>query len=84
MSASMPSTPSALLLCVRLGLCFAAVGAGIALARYTDIARHDLTRRATERNERNEQVAYDRLRASVRYTGSPSATARASRLLRAP
>lgn len=65
-------------LLARLALCFLALAAGTALARYTDIARHDLTKLTPL------SASYARLRASVRYTGSPSSVARASRLLRAP
>lgn len=60
---------------VRIALCLFALGAGALAGRYSDIARHDRTRIAPGAHN---------LRASVRYTGSPSSAARASRLLRAP
>ena len=77
--------------------CALALGLGVATARYTDIARRDLTvavppveahdlsprEPAVERLEPGLTGA-QRLRASVRYTGKPSSSARASRLLRAP
>ena len=64
-------------LALRLTLCATAFALGAALARYSNVARHDLTRSI-------EVVATQPLRASVRYTGRPSSAARTSRLLRAP
>jgi len=74
---AMRSTDPVLQLCARIALCLAALAAGALAARFTNIARHDLTRMG-------ESASYSSLRASVRYTGSPSSAARASRLLRAP
>lgn len=62
---------------VRLVLCSFALALGAATARFTDIARRDLTREPAETDAQS-------LRASVRNTGKPSSSARASRLLRAP
>src|SRR4051812_9093665 len=67
-----------------LFLCSLALALGVVTARYTDIARRDLTR-APPRARFEPEPGFDQsLRASVRYTGSPSSSARASRLLRAP
>jgi hypothetical protein len=63
-------------LALRLSLCATAFALGAALARYSNVARHDLTRSL-------DVIAAQHLRASVRYTGRPSAAARTSRLLRA-
>jgi hypothetical protein len=89
---------------VRLVLCSFALALGAATARFTDIARRDLTREPPEplqlapavearprAHERTRAVRTSEdltgaqsLRASVRNTGKPSSSARASRLLRAP
>jgi hypothetical protein len=68
-------------LALRLSLCAMALALGAALGRYSNVAKHDLTRGFTPRVTAG---AAQHLRASVRYTGRPSAAARTSRLLRAP
>jgi hypothetical protein len=70
---------------IRVVLCSLALALGIATARFTDIARRDLTREPSGASVHEvEPTPAQSLRASVRYTGKPSSSARASRLLRAP
>ncbi len=69
-------------LALRLLICATGFALGASLGRFTDVSKHDLTRALVPRAP--VYVRAQALRASVRYTGKPSSSARTSRLLRAP